>query len=155
MLCVGGGLSTVRGCGCGHPFLQARGCRGVAPGDDGCWGAERWWFLGERVGWRVRFRLGYSHWRCWKWWCRCCLCRCHSAPVGRRGLQCVPEGRGGGWAGLLGRWVVVRVHVGVVALVVVPAIGLRALLWLKRLVPQARLGGASLELWLVCIHPVG
>ena len=57
--------------------------------------------------------------------------------------------------GLLGRWVVVRVHVGVVALVVVPAIGLRAVLWLKRLVPQARLGGASLELWLVCIHPVG
>ena len=52
MLCVGGGLSTVRGCGCGHPFLQARGCRGVAPGDDGC--------CGERVGWRVRFRLSYS-----------------------------------------------------------------------------------------------
>ena len=59
----------------------------------------------------------------------------------------------GGRAALLGLRVVARLHVGVVALVVVPATGLRA--WLKRLVPPGRLEVASLELWLVCIHPVG
>ena len=44
-----------------------------------------------------------------------------------------------------------RLRGRVVALVVVPATGRRAL----RLVPPGRLGGASLELWLVCIHQVG
>ena len=75
--------------------------------------------------------------------------------MGRRWLHCVPEGRGGGRAALLGLRVVARLHVGVVALVVVPATGRQALLWLKRLVPPSRLEVASLELWLVCIHPVG
>ena len=62
---------------------------------------------------------------------------------------------GGGWAGLFELRVVALLRGRVVALEVVPATGRRALLWLKRLVPPGRLGGASLELWLVCIHPVG
>ena len=42
MLCAGGGLSTVRGCGCGRPSVRAPACCGVARSDDGCWGAEHW-----------------------------------------------------------------------------------------------------------------
>ena len=57
MLCVGGGLSTVLGCGCGRPSVLDLGWRGVAPGDDECVTAECWWHPRERFGWRRRFRL--------------------------------------------------------------------------------------------------
>ena len=57
MLCVGGGLSTVLGCGSGRLSVLDLGCCGVAPGDDGWVTAERWWHPRERFGWRLRCRL--------------------------------------------------------------------------------------------------
>ena len=42
--------------GSGRPSVLDLGWCGVAPGDDGCVTAERWWHPRERFGWRLRFR---------------------------------------------------------------------------------------------------